>query len=135
MKSCVLLLAFVPLLLVSAALRGDEAAQPAAPAAASAEPVDPVAADFVASPDVDELSLSNAVVIAAAAARASEEVRVAAAAEERAEIMKEKAAAERPRLRAAAYLRARSGSRTPLPRMLRRSLTPLGPEISASPGK
>ena len=94
MKSIALFLVFVPILLVSAALRGDVAVQPVDPVAVSAEPVDPVATDLVASPDVDELSISNAVVIAAAAARAAEEVRVAAAAEERAELMKERSAAE-----------------------------------------
>ena len=94
MKSTALFLVFAPILLVSAALRGDVAMQPVDPVAVSVEPDDPVAADLVASPDVDELSLSNAVAIAAAAARATEEVRVAAAAEERAELMKEKAAAE-----------------------------------------
>ena len=94
MKSTVLFLVFVPILLVSTALRGAVAAQPADAVAVSVEPADPVSADLVASPDVDELSLSNAVAIAAAAARATEEVRVAAAAEERAELMKEKAAAE-----------------------------------------
>ena len=94
MKSIALFLVFVPILLVSAALRGDVAVQPVDPVAVSAEPVDPVATDLVASPDVDELSISNAVVIAAAAARAAEEVRVAAAAEERAELMKERADAE-----------------------------------------
>ena len=94
MKSIALFLVFAPILLVSAALRGDVAVQPVDPVAVSAEPVDPVATDLVASPDVDELSISNAVVIAAAAARAAEEVRVAAAAEERAELMKERSAAE-----------------------------------------
>ena len=94
MKSTALFLVFAPILLVSAALRGDVAMQPVDPVAVSVEPDDPVAADLVASPDVDEISLSNAVAIAAAAARATEEVRVAAAAEERAELMKEKAAAE-----------------------------------------
>ena len=89
MRNTALSLAIAPFLLVSAALRGDVAAQPVDPAVASAEPDDPIVADLVATPDVDEVSLSNAVVIAAAAARASEEVRVAAAAEERAEIMKE----------------------------------------------
>ena len=80
MKSTALFLVFAPILLVSAALRGDVAMQPVDPVAVSVEPDDPVAADLVASPDVDELSLSNAVAIAAAAARATEEVRVAAAA-------------------------------------------------------
>ena len=102
MKSTAHFLVFAPILLASAALRGDVAVQTVAPVAVqpvdsvavSVEPTDPVSADLVASPDVDELSLSNAVVIAAAAARAAEEVRVAAAAEERAELMKEKAAAE-----------------------------------------
>ena len=94
MKSTVLFLVFVPILLVSTALRGAVAAQPADAVAVSVEPADPVSADLVASPDVDELSLSNAVAIAAAAARAAEEVRVAAAAEERAELKKEKEAAE-----------------------------------------
>ena len=69
------LLAFLPLLAVDSAAVGVEAADPA----------DPVAGDLVASPDVDAVSLSNAVVIASAAARAAEEVRVAAAAQERAE--------------------------------------------------
>ena len=94
MKSIALFLVFVPILLVSAALRGDVAVQPVDPVAVSVDSDDPVAADLVASPDVDELSISNAVVIAAAAARAAEEVRVAAAAEERAELMKERADAE-----------------------------------------
>ena len=94
MKSTVLFLVFVPILLVSTALRGAVAAQPADAVAVSVEPADPVSADLVASPDVDELSLSNAVVIAAAAARAAEEIRVAASAEERAELKKEKEAAE-----------------------------------------
>ena len=102
MKSTALFLVFLPILLVSTALRGDAPVQSVAPVVAqtvdpvavSVEPADPVSADFVASPDVDELSLSNAVVIAAAAARAAEEVRVAAAAEERAELKKEQAAAE-----------------------------------------
>ncbi|MBO4709557.1 MAG: hypothetical protein J5727_07250, partial [Kiritimatiellae bacterium] len=48
-----------------------------APAVVAADPPDPVAADLVASSDVDELSLSNAVIVASAAARATEEVRVA----------------------------------------------------------
>ena len=94
MKSTVLFLVFVPILLVSTALRGAVAAQPADAVAVSVEPADPVSADLVASPDVDELSLSNAVAIAAAAARAAEEIRVAASAEERAELKKEKEAAE-----------------------------------------
>ena len=94
MKDTVLFLVFVPILLVSTALRGDVAVQSAAATAVSVESADPVSADPVASPDVDELSLSNAVAIAAAAARAAEEVRVAAAAEERAELKKEKEAAE-----------------------------------------
>ena len=94
MKSTVLFLAFVPILLVSTALHGDVAVQAADPMAVSVEPADPVSDDLVASHDVDELSLSNAVVIAAAAARAAEEVRVAASAEERAELKKEQAAAE-----------------------------------------
>ena len=94
MKGTVLFLVFVPILLVSTALRGDVAVQSADAAAVSVESADPVSADPVASPDVDELSLSNAVAIAAAAARAAEEVRVAAAAEERAELKKEKEAAE-----------------------------------------
>ena len=94
MKSTALFLVLVPILLVSTALRGDVAAQPVDPVAVSVEPADPVSADLVASPDVDELSLSNAVAIAAAAARAAEEVRVAASAEERAELKKEQAAAE-----------------------------------------
>ena len=72
MKSTVLFLVFVPILLVSTALRGAVAAQPADAVAVSVEPADPVSADLVASPDVDELSLSNAVAIAAAAARAAE---------------------------------------------------------------
>ena len=78
------LLSFLPLLAADSAAVGVEAADPA----------DPVAGDLVASPDVDAVSLSNAVVIASAAARAAEEVRVAAAAEERAELMKERSAAE-----------------------------------------
>ena len=94
MKSTVLFLVFVPILLVSTALRGAVVAQPVDPVAVSVEPADPVSDDLVASNDVDELSLSNAVVIAAAAARAAEEVRVAASAEERAELKKEQAAAE-----------------------------------------
>ena len=94
MRNTALSLAIAPFLLVSAALRGDVAAQPVDPAVASAEPDDPIVADLVATPDVDEVSLSNAVVIAAAAARAAEEVRVAAAAEERAELMREREAAE-----------------------------------------
>ena len=94
MKSTAHFLVLVPILLVSTALRGDVAAQPVDPVAVSVEPADPVSADLVASNDVDELSLSNAVVIAAAAARAAEEVRVAASAEERAELKKEQAAAE-----------------------------------------
>ena len=94
MKSTVLFLVFVPILLVSTTLRGDVAVQPADAVAVSVESADPVSADLVASPDVDELSLSNAVAIAAAAARAAEEVRVAASAEERAELKKEKEAAE-----------------------------------------
>ena len=67
----------------------------ALPDEAAADPLDPVAGDLVASPDVDELTLSNAVIVAAAAARAAEEVRVAAAAEERAELRKERAEAEK----------------------------------------
>ncbi len=94
MKSTAHFLVFVPILLVSTALRGDVVAQPVDPVAVSVEPADPVSDDLVASNDVDELSLSNAVVIAAAAARAAEEVRVAASAEERAELKKEQAAAE-----------------------------------------
>ena len=69
------LLSFLPLLSADSAAVGVEAA----------DPDDPVADDLVASPDVDAVSLSNAVVIASAAARAAEEVRVAAAAQERAE--------------------------------------------------
>ena len=69
------LLSFLPLLAADSAAVGVEAA----------DPVDPVAGDLVASPDVDAVSLSNAVAIASAAARAAEEVRVAAAAQERAE--------------------------------------------------
>ena len=84
MKYIALSLAFVPILLVSAALRGDVVVQSVDPVGGAVEPTDPVVDDLVASPDVDELSLSNAVAIAAAAARAAEEVRVAAAAEERA---------------------------------------------------
>ena len=64
------LLSFLPLLAADSAAVGVEAADPA----------DPVAGDLVASPDVDAVSLSNAVVVASAAARAAEEVRVAAAA-------------------------------------------------------
>ena len=67
----------------------------ALPDEAAADPLDPVAGDLVASLDVDELTLSNAVIVAAAAARAAEEVRVAAAAEERAELRKERAEAEK----------------------------------------
>ena len=66
------LLSFLPLLAADSAAVGVEAA-------------DPVAGDLVASPDVDAVTLSNAVVVASAAARAAEEVRVAAAAQERAE--------------------------------------------------
>jgi len=69
------LLSFLPLLSADSAAVGVE----------TADPADPVAGDLVASPDVDAVSLSNAVVIASAAARAAEEVRVAAAAQERAE--------------------------------------------------
>ena len=69
------LLSFLPLLAADSAAVGVEAVDPA----------DPVAGDLVASPDVDAVSLSNAVVVASAAARAAEEVRVAAAAQERAE--------------------------------------------------
>ena len=69
------LLSFLPLLAADSAAVGVE----------TADPADPVAGDLVASPDVDAVSLSNAVVIASAAARAAEEVRVAAAAQERAE--------------------------------------------------
>jgi len=69
------LLSFLPLLAADSAAVGVE----------TADPADPVAGDLVASPDVDAVSLSNAVVVASAAARAAEEVRVAAAAQERAE--------------------------------------------------
>ena len=69
------LLSFLPLLSADSAAVGVE----------TADPADPVAGDLVASPDVDAVSLSNAVVVASAAARAAEEVRVAAAAQERAE--------------------------------------------------
>jgi type II secretory pathway component GspD/PulD (secretin) len=92
MKNIVLLLAFMPFLSIANAVDG---VVTALPDEAVADPLDPVAGDLVASPDVDELTLSNAVIVAAAAARAAEEVRVAAAAEERAELRKERAEAEK----------------------------------------
>ena len=92
MKNIVLLLAFMPFLSIANAVDG---VVTALPDEAAADPLDPVAGDLVASPDVDELTLSNAVIVAAAAARAAEEVRVAAAAEERAELRKERAEAEK----------------------------------------
>ena len=82
---------------------------------------DPVVADPVAAQDVDEVALSNAVFIAAAAARAAEEVRVAAAAQEREDAEKarldaeEKAAREKAEAEAkaeAALARRRISTRT-----------------------
>ena len=92
MKNIVLLLAFMPFLSIANAVDG---VVTALPDEAAADPLDPVAGELVASPDVDELTLSNAVIVAAAAARAAEEVRVAAAAVERAELRKERAEAEK----------------------------------------
>ena len=96
MRNTVLSLVLVPILSVAFAADGVDTVAPAVVAADPPDPVvlDPVVDDLVASPDVDELSLSNAVIVASAAARAAEEVRVAAAAAERAELMKERAAAE-----------------------------------------
>ena len=84
MRYSVLCLATLPILGFATAVRGE----------AAADPADPVAGEFVAAPDVDGAALSNAVLIAAAASRAAEEVRVAAAAQERAEAAKAKAEAE-----------------------------------------
>ena len=92
MRNTVLSLALVPFLSVVPVAYGVETV---APADVAADPLDPVADDLVASPDVDELSLSNAVIVASAAARAAEEVRVSAAAAERAEAAKERAASEK----------------------------------------
>jgi type II secretory pathway component GspD/PulD (secretin) len=92
MKNIVLSLALVPFLYAAFAADGIGTALPAEVAA---DPLDPVSGDLVASSDVDELTLSNAVIVASAAARAAEEVRVAAAAVERAEAAKERAAAEK----------------------------------------
>jgi type II secretory pathway component GspD/PulD (secretin) len=69
---------------------------------------DPVVADPVAAQDVDEVALSNAVFIAAAAARAAEEVRVAAAAQERAEADKAKLEAEEKAAREKAEAEAKA---------------------------
>ena len=92
MRNTVLSLTLVPFLFAALAAYG---VGTGAPAVVAADPPDPVAADLVASSDVDELSLSNAVIVASAAARAAEEVRVAAAAAERAEAAQERAAAEK----------------------------------------
>ncbi len=94
MKSTVLSPLLAPLVFAAAAVRCAVAASDSASGAVAADPEDPVVAELVASPDVDEVSLSNAVVVAAAAARAAEEVRVAAAAEARAEAVRERAVAE-----------------------------------------
>ena len=133
MKNSFLALAILPLLLSPGCARGNEDAvapvAPAAPAApvapivSAADPVDPVPADSavselaaadpvvedpIAAQDVDEVALSNAVFIAAAAARAAEEVRAAAAAQERDEAEQAKLEAEEKAAREKAEAEAKA---------------------------
>ena len=141
MKSLCLRILLLPLLLVASSCGGEEkqvaVAAPSTPAP-TVDPADPVSPDavsaeaavpdeaatvavpdfaapeLVADPDVDESSLSNAVIVAAAAARAAEEVRIAAAELERAEA-KEEAAREKAEAEAkaeASLARRRISTRT-----------------------